>query len=783
MTSAFERNIRRRACRPLLTVVVTTVGVSLIVNHEARAQVRWQIVGANAGINGNALANETILSGAATMDVQNCAMNGVFLPSVTGSFGVVHEYGFKCFREAKETVLPPGGGPPLEVQSVIKSRAFIDGDNTNNITIEWMNLAYCDQFTDGHIANARQNLNFNIDLAITNGPANAAVLVYYYWDAFGGASTSHECPANPLHPNCIPPILEDPVQTTNILSVGNHFLLGGRFDFASPNGVPGWNQLTGQGGAIAARVGDVITVNLNSLVDANLLSPEPVLIQVGPESDAIFKGTLRLTVGYLPPPIPPLPPQPQAEFSLDIGSDAEMSDILSLGNEYFDPGDMYLWGGPPIPACGASGFRDDVAAFAGADPSPVAPDCGIPPLSAAPVCAGPFNPAGWFDLDGSDTLDISLFQLLGGGPGPVRAFPSSCIYTPEHLAISFDDDSGSNYATPPGTCSVATNSLSPIGFDVYGTTARRDEVIYVQTDSVVPSLPTPSANPLFAIGIADEMTIHAAMAPNPDLQQEFDDDVDALDMIEDAALCDVWYFSPDHEATAFDPVTGVNLDGGDIYEVGPNGQPRLVVHHGLHLGLPDGVDVDAFEFTWLYNEPFQELQLALLFSVDDDDFATPLDESAGLDPATIYASFLDGQSFPYLTTSLGDDIDAISTWKGTLIFPTTGACCVPGGGCQVVTRFECVLQLQGTFRGLGTDCADVNQNGEPDACECLGCRGDLTFDQKLDGRDVQPFMNCFVGGPVISCNCADMDADGDLDKDDIQLFVHALLHGPLQPCP
>ena len=38
------------------------------------------------------------------------------------------------------------------------------------------------------------------------------------------------------------------------------------------------------------------------------------------------------------------------------------------------------------------------------------------------------------------------------------------------------------------------------------------------------------------------------------------------------------------------------LDGGDIYEVLPLGGVTKVIDHAIHLGLPDGMDIDGFEF-------------------------------------------------------------------------------------------------------------------------------------------------------------------------------------------
>lgn len=757
------------------------VGALTAMSQPALGQVRWQIVGANAAINGDASSNELNISGPLTVVNESCQQMGAFQSGVTGANGVLHEYGFKCFREAVEEVLPPGGGPPLRVQSVIKARAFIDGDNTDEITVQWLNLSYCDQFTDGHIAAASMALNFNVDLDIVNGPAGASVLVYYYWDAFGGASTSHECPQNPLHPNCIGGLAgEDAVRTNNRLNVGGRELLGGRFDFASPGGLPGWNVKNNQGGAIAARVGDTIRIALSSVTRAELQDPGPNGTQVGPESDAIFHGRLRITVGYVPPQIPPVNPvDPQREFSLDIGSDSEMSDPQADGDESFDPGDVYLWQQAIAPNCGANGYRDDTTAFAGVDPWPEAGDC----TSVAPVCFGTWTNSGWFDLDGTDAIDLSLAGIPGFF-GPISVSGSSCIHFPEHLIVSFDDDAETHYGAPVGFCSTPINSTSPIQGRTYGTSINRDEVIYLRLDNgaINPAL-LPRAAAVFAVGIADEAAVHSYLGPNPDFSESDDDDVDALDINDPTAGCDFWYFSCDHEATWFDPINGVSLDPGDIYQL-VNGLPVVAVDHAVHLGLPDGVDIDAFEFAQVHSDALGGVFVALLFSVADDDPASNLDESGGLNPAMIYASFMDGFSFPYLDAPLADDIDAISVWSEAILpVPTSGACCLGQGGCLLTLSSSDCGALGGTFKGLGTDCADINGNGEADICECQGCLGDLNGDQLFDGRDAQGFVDCVLGMASGPCGCADLDADGDLDLADVQLFVITLLNGPLQLCP
>jgi hypothetical protein len=505
-------------------------------------------------------------------------------------------------------------------------------------------------------------------------------------------------------------------------------------------------------------------------------------------SAAGFFGTLRLTVGHPPPPpLPPPLPLQYATFSIDIGSDTELSDFLPpAGPVAFDPGDCFEWGKPLGQCPLEDGVLDDLTLFNGMfDPAPAMflhpppnPNCNMG-ITSAPLCGGILGTQNYFDLDGHDTLDVSLANVLGANPGPVPFFVSDCIDTTDHLAISFDDDEPLNYADP--TCHVPTQSFSPMLSRIYGTSADRDEVIGIEA---IPLISPPRAIPVFPYPIADESTVHPRLAPNPDLGNAEDDDVDALDMVIDPSVCTFWYVSADHEANG-DPNAGVILDPGNIYMRQGLLPPALVVDHALHLGLPDGVDIDAFEFAWLYNDAANAIHLALLFSVDVDDPGFPGDQSGGLDPSLVYASFMDGVSFPFFTQPLGENIDAISTWRNDLLPPPSlGACCQANGACVVTDLTTCIGGIGNVFRGFGTDCADINQDGAADTCECLNCRGDLNGDGAINGLDVTPFVNCYIGTSTVNCGCADMDASaGMLTPADVDLFVFALLNGPLTPCP
>jgi len=60
------------------------------------------------------------------------------------------------------------------------------------------------------------------------------------------------------------------------------------------------------------------------------------------------------------------------------------------------------------------------------------------------------------------------------------------------------------------------------------------------------------------------------------------------------------------------------------------------------------------------------------------------------------------------------------------------------------------------------------------------CPGDLTGDSKVDGDDVQGFVNCLLGGAT-GCDCADLNNNGGVDTGDVAAFVTVLLCG--SGCP
>lgn len=61
-------------------------------------------------------------------------------------------------------------------------------------------------------------------------------------------------------------------------------------------------------------------------------------------------------------------------------------------------------------------------------------------------------------------------------------------------------------------------------------------------------------------------------------------------------------------------------------------------------------------------------------------------------------------------------------------------------------------------------------------CACIG---DSNWDGKRDGRDVDAFLDCLMGGSL-GCTCSDVNFDGAVNTSDVAWFVEELLAG--EPC-
>ena len=351
-------------------------------------------------------------------------------------------------------------------------------------------------------------------------------------------------------------------------------------------------------------------------------------------------------------------------FSLQIGSDTEVSDSAQQGNEVFDPGDMYVWSANTM-GMPSQGFWDDAQIFNGIDPSPVPAS----PGTAAPVCQA----LGWsdslskqfLDLDGFDAIDIDLASILPMGNLISLACDqiySDCIIPMDkaEILLSFDDDNSTPYVGDPFLgCLDAVPSKRNI--NPKGTTDGKDEVLLAYPVNITSA----GGNLNYAfpalLAIADEKSIHADLGPNPlDSLGTSNDEVNALDVFEKDS-CGFSYFSVSSEARGLD--TTQYLSAGIIYQSSSAATPVRAILPGRDLGITDtaSLDIDAFEFTWLRIKQTDELRLALLFSVAPDNPETfPENESGGLAPGQLYFSFLEGVHAPLPGYSFSENLDAIA---------------------------------------------------------------------------------------------------------------------------
>ncbi|MHC5001656.1 MAG: hypothetical protein ACYTJ0_00895 [Planctomycetota bacterium] len=524
------------------------------------------------------------------------------------------------------------------------AQVWAEGVGTPTVKIRWDVIAFtynnCPElpFTAYGTAALAASIPFEISGVAPGTP----VTVDYIWQQFS---------SNGFDPEVLTPPDDPTFVQSGTVTLNGGALFAGSFDMIDVKGV---RWVPGTAGTFGSVGGASVVVGVQADVRADIDEPG-----VGPfqedRSSAAFQGEIILSLAGPPAPQPAW----ELVFSQDIGADTELSDPAADGNERFDPGDAYLWKGPPF-AAPVDGARDDAIIFAGLDFPPDDDDL----TSFAPACSG-LTPAdvshAWFDRDGDDSVGAEFLDLIPNTAlhRPIPRFASECIVSARYLVVSFDDDAARHYAAA-GPCEIPVTSLSP-GSVLRGGTVQSDEVCGLHVFGGAPAVMVASYDMLH------ERSLHEALLPNPDAASmlPMDDDVDSLDAFLPGDACTLWLFSADHEATGLDAAGGP-LDPGDVYAIA--GGPVRLVDDVVHLGLSDETDVDAFEFVWTPDDTGGEV-LALLFSVDDDDPMTGSDESGGLDPAAIYCSYLTGVSFAYLEAPLQDDVDAIAASRHPMADP------------------------------------------------------------------------------------------------------------------
>lgn len=640
-----------RSCLTLVLFAAAAAGIT----SDAHALPVWQVTNADVHLEGEGRADCYINNGPGVVDVQLSALRNTLIGGFQGlSYG--NRFGFDAVD--KNFI-----GPPVRESVVVassKAKATIAGDGTQEIVIEWLIRSSTESDAlDGYDAQSWSAIqspngdNFFVELDTTGVPAGTPLIIYYSWDA-SSRGFNREDPPGGVWPGV--PAPQDYARLTNAsLRINGADVLGPNFSFDIQPPFVGVNySLKNQSGQLNITAGQTIRIDVTGLAETGIFQTGQGWTQMEDLSVAQFYGRIRLSTGTPPIPTPTQPTYtPLIDFSIDIGSDTEMSAMPPTGNEVFDPGDVYAWRGTPMMPPGANGYRNDSDWFMGLDPLPVAGAFGPP---TAPVCSGlPILLVApqYLDLDGHDALEFSIHQALQSGVRlPFPYFDSHCINAARYLLISLDDDQ----ADPYTTCDVPNNRTAPSGL-TYGDTASRSEVYGVTLT------PFPPYAVLNFYPFASETQVHPSLGPDPTPGSEADDDdVDSLDAPFDPTICGYFYFSVDHEATGVDPITGSSLDPGAIYEAVPGGAPIKVIDH-RQLGIPFGFDLADFEFVWLenVNAPGNPVQLAVVFAVHPDDPATPMDESGGLNPKRLYASFLTGSHFPLFAGVFPDPIDGVTT--------------------------------------------------------------------------------------------------------------------------
>jgi hypothetical protein len=123
----------------------------------------------------------------------------------------------------------------------------------------------------------------------------------------------------------------------------------------------------------------------------------------------------------------------------------------------------------------------------------------------------------------------------------------------------------------------------------------------------------------------------------------------------------------------------------------------------------------------------------------------------------------------WVSSASSDDVNWYTVDGGGAMFSTGGSYSLGGTIGQPDAQAAPVMS-GGTYELIGGfwPVADV--------CYCLG---DMNGDGLRDGRDIQLFVTCVLGGG--DCSCADVNQTNGVDLNDVAAFVADLLAG--QNCP
>ncbi len=538
------------------------------------------------------------------------------------------------------------GLPNCKISSQGTGNMLVDGNGSATVKVQWWchsNTQYdCyDPDCPTWFATDTSLVNSTILLRITGVPDGTPVQVSYYWKHYSSIANEPEA-GNEDYAE----IQNASVNLFNQAGFGNSMNLSGSAKFAQ--------KRTGDSVQTVNMVaGDSLEIKVAAKTLAHI--EPPAKFPNDPKEDdasADFYGFVVIEVSTSGSVVS-LYDSCDADlllYSVDIGSDKEFSDPMPEGDENLDPGDLYVKGGTsPAP------YFDDSLLF-NMDPNPS-------PGNPAGTCfPGPMQ--AWqqvlnFDLDGADRIDYDLYSNLanyGLGKPSIAAYHSDCIFSPQYMLFSADEDRGIDLSSA-ANCNVPSSFAPSDSVYLRGTPFGRDEVM-AATLSNYPgtSFYLGSASPYL-----DEEAVSPLLAPDPlsYFPPDSNDDVDALDMLSANASCGYQYFSVDHEAHYLHH--GDTLRGGFIYQyIQPDSLVPVIVPL-IHLGLSDDADIDAFEFAWLYDSSQQRYGLGLVFSVSAMDPFAAKDYTGGLDPAALYGSFLNGSYFEVMPpVGAAMNIDALT---------------------------------------------------------------------------------------------------------------------------
>jgi hypothetical protein len=376
----------------------------------------------------------------------------------------------------------------------------------------------------------------------------------------------------------------------------------------------------------------------------------------------------------------PAPADVTYRYSVDLGSDLDLSDPVTTSNNWMDCGNVWKESTPTLwkNDCDNDGEELGIIwpTFAGTAPQPAPSDV------ANPDNAGKGSPdvreqyGAYWDMDDDDQLGIKIPDNMVSNPrvllrssyGHSRAqwTEKGIHYQPGWLAISYDEDRADGWYSSD---EIPTKTPA---WDCYGTSLWKDEVC--EATGTFGKWGTP-------VGVRTEANL--GLSPNPtstEGDEQYNDDIDALD-IEDH---EYWYLTPDHEANwGYDP--------GSVYMVD---SPQMthavqVLDDVENIGVTLDTDIAGLEFCAIGYDMFYDLfgyhpedmeedddALCLLFTVKNidydcmpsgwtrggdndpyiDDYYGRLD--GGLNAGDIYISDLAGNWVDL--DSMGDVVDAIT---------------------------------------------------------------------------------------------------------------------------